>query len=124
MRPEVVAPVGNAVSLVDHQQRDAAGVPGQHFRSEAFIGEALRGDQENIDLVAGEFVFGFGPFARVVGIDRGSAHAHSLGGGNLVAHQRQKRRNQQRRAAAGLTQQFGGNEVNKTLAPSGLLHDQ
>ena len=48
----------------------------------------------------------------------------ALGGGDLVAHQRQQRADDQRRAGARLAQKRGGDEVHRGLAPAGPLHAQ
>ena len=51
-------------------------------------------------------------------------HAGPLGGGHLVAHQRQQRRHDDRRPAPRGAQQLGGDEVHRRLAPAGALHDE
>ncbi len=64
------------------------------------------------------------PLFGVRRIDRHRADAGPLGGGDLVAHQRQQRRDDHRRAGALLAQQRGGDEVDGRLAPAGSLHHQ
>ena len=48
--PEVVAPVGDAVRLVDDQQAAGRGQPGQHLVAEAGVVEPLGADQQHVDL--------------------------------------------------------------------------
>ena len=43
---------------------------------------------------------------------------------NLVAHQGKEWRDQEGRAVTCLAQELGGDEVDETLAPSGLLDDE
>ena len=50
--PEVVAPVGDAVRLVDHEQAAGRGQAWQHLVAEAGVVEPLRADQEHVDLAA------------------------------------------------------------------------
>ena len=52
------------------------------------------------------------------------ADAEPLGGGDLVAHERQQRRDDQRRPGAALAQQRRGEEVDRRLAPARALHAQ
>ena len=47
--PEVVAPVGDAVGLVDDEQPDALGERGQQAVAEVRVVEALRADQQHVD---------------------------------------------------------------------------
>ena len=49
--PEVVAPVGDAVRLVDHQQPDPLGEQRQHLGAEGRVVEPLGADQEDVDGV-------------------------------------------------------------------------
>ena len=122
--PEVVAPVGDAVRLVDHQQPDALGEQRQHLGAELRVVEPLGADQEHVDGVGGEQVADLGPGVAVRRVDRVGADADPLGGGDLVAHQRQQRRDDQRRPGAGLAPERGGEEVDGRLAPAGALHAQ
>ena len=52
------------------------------------------------------------------------ADPEPLGGGDLVAHQRQQRRDDQRGPGALLAQQRRGEEVDGGLAPARALHAQ
>ena len=47
-----------------------------------------------------------------------------MGGGDLVAHQRQQRRDDERRAEALLAAHPTGDEVDRRLSPTRALHDQ
>ena len=119
---EVVAPVRDAVSLIDHHQ---AGVElGERTSYEFRCVQPLGRDQQDVDLSPAHLLLHRLPLVGVGGIDRACAQSHPLRGSNLVAHQRQQRRNQQGWSAAGVSQKLGGNEVDETLAPAGLLHHQ
>ena len=122
--PEVVAPVGDAVRLVDHEQAAGRGQPRQHLVAEAGVVEPLRAHQEHVDLAALDRRVGLLPLLDVGRVDRDRADAGALGGRDLVAHQREQRRDDHRRPAALLTQQQRGDEVDRRLAPPGALHDQ
>ncbi len=122
--PEVVAPVGDAVRLVDDQQPAGGGQPGQHLVAEARVVEPLGADQQHVDLAGADRVLDRLPVLDVGGVDRHRADAGALGGGDLVAHQREQRRDDHGRAGALLAQQQGRHEVDRRLAPAGALHDQ
>ena len=51
---EVVAPVGDAVGLVDHEQPGARGELGQLLLAEPRVVEPLGADQQDVDLVGGQ----------------------------------------------------------------------
>ena len=121
---EVVAPVGDAVRLVDHQQAAGRRQPRQHLVAEPRVVEPLGADEEHVDLAALDRRVGLLPLLHVGGVDGDRSDAGPLGGRDLVAHQRQQRRDDHRRPAALLAQQQGGDEVDRRLAPSGALHDQ
>jgi hypothetical protein len=57
-------------------------------------------------------------------VDSNRTHAHALGRRNLIAHQRQQGRNEQSRPCSRFAQEFGGNKVDKALAPTRILHHQ
>jgi hypothetical protein len=121
---EVVAPVGDAVRLVDDQQAAAADQVGQLLLAEARVGQPLRGDEQDVDLVGGQ------PGGDVVplrGVGAGDLHGPDPGarrGGDLVAHEREQRADQQGRACAPAPQQRRGHEVDGRLPPAGALDDQ
>ena len=52
--PEVVAPVADAVRLVDDEQPGGLGQPGQLLVAEPRVVQPLRADQQQVDLVGGE----------------------------------------------------------------------
>src|SRR3546814_16673994 len=47
---EVVAPVGDAVRLVNHEQASGRRQSGQHVVAEARVVQSLRADQQHVDL--------------------------------------------------------------------------
>ena len=123
--PEVVAPVGDAVRLVDHEQPDR----GREQRAACRRGSA--GCSSRSGLISSRSTVSAGePFAHAVplvavgAVDRVRAQAEPLRGGDLVAHQREQRADDQRRAGAGLAQQRGRDEVDGGLAPARALHAQ
>ena len=122
--PEVVAPVGDAVRLVDHEQAGALGQLGQHVVAEAGVVEPLGADQQHVDLAGGDLRLDAGPVLGVGRVDGDRADAGPLGGVDLVAHQREQRRDDHGRPGALRAQQRGGHEVDRRLAPAGALHDQ
>ena len=121
---EVVAPVGDAVGLVDHQQAAGRGEPGQHLVAEARVVEPLRADQQDVDLAGLDLVVDRLPLVDVGGVDRDRADAGPLRRRDLVAHQREQRADDHGRSRARLAQQLGRDEVDRRLAPPGALHDQ
>ena len=52
--PEVVAPVADAMRLVDHEQSRARGDLRQDVGAERRVVEPLGRDEEQVDLVAGD----------------------------------------------------------------------
>ncbi len=122
--PEVVAPVGDAVRLVDHEQAGGRGEPGQHPIAEIGVVQPLRADQQQVDLAGLDRGVGALPVRGVGRVDRGRVDPGPPRGVDLVAHQRQQRRDDHRRARPGRPQQRGGHEVHRRLAPPGALHDQ
>ena len=121
---EVVAPVGDAVGLVDHQQAARRGQARQHLVAEAGVVEPLGAHQQHVDLAGTDLVLDRLPLVDVGRVDGHRADAGALGRGDLVAHQREQRADDDRRAGALLAQQLGGHEVDRRLAPPGALHDQ
>ena len=88
--PEVVAPVGDAVGLVDHQQPARRREPRQHLVTEAGVVEPLGAHQQHVDLARGDGVLDRLPLLHVGGVDGDGADAGPLGGSDLVAHQGQQ----------------------------------
>ena len=122
--PEVVAPVADAVRLVDDEQPGRLGQPGQLLVAEPRVVEPLGAHQQQVDLVGGQRGGHLGPLVGVGGVHRHRAQPGPPGGVDLVAHQRQQRRHDQRRAAAAGPDQGGGHEVDRRLAPAGALDDE
>ncbi len=122
--PEVVAPVGDAVRLVDDQQPAGRRQPRQHLVAEAGVVQPLGRDEQHVDLAGRDLLVDRLPLLGVRGVDRHRPDAGPLGGRDLVAHQRQQRRDDHRRPGALLAQQQGGHEVHRRLAPAGPLHHQ
>ena len=64
------------------------------------------------------------PLVRVRRVDRHRPHPGPLGGGDLVAHEREQRGHEHGRAGAARAQQQRRDEVHRRLAPPGALHDE
>ena len=122
---EVVAPVGDAVRLVDHQQTGGGGQLRQHLVAEVRVVQPLGADQQDVDLAG-----------RDLGL-RPSSHSSVLA--ELIVRARMPARAAASTwlrisassgetitvgPAAALAQQRGGHEVHRRLAPAGALHDQ
>ena len=122
--PEVVAPVGDAVRLVDHQQATGRSQPGQHLVAEAGVVEPLGADQQDVDLACVDRGVDRLPVLDVRRVDGDGADAGPLGGGDLVAHQRQQRGDDHGRPRALGAEQQRGHEVDRRLAPARALDDQ
>jgi hypothetical protein len=122
VRAKVVAPIGDAVRLVDGEQADSLGEQRQHRLAELRVVQALGADEQQVDRVVGEQPADLLPRAAVGRVDRVRPDAQALDGGDLVAHQGQQRRDDQRRSRAALAQEGGGEEVHRRLAPAGALH--
>ena len=122
--PEVVAPVGDAVRLVDDEQPAAGREPGQHLVAEAGVVEPLGADQQHVDLAGVDRVVDRLPLLDVRGVDGDRADPGALGGGDLVAHQGQQWRDDHGRPGALLAEEEGRDEVDGRLAPARALHHQ
>ena len=121
---EVVAPVGDAVGLVDDEERDAPGDVRQHLLAEALVRQPFRGDEEDVHRAGAGRLFHAVPLVLVVRVDRLRMDAHPLGCGDLVAHERQQRADEEGRPQTRFAQQPGGDEVDEALAPSRLLDQE
>ncbi len=121
---EVVAPVGDAVGLVDDEQSAGRGQPRQHLVAEPWVVEPLRADQEDVDLTRRDRLVDRLPLLDVGRVDGDRADPGALGGRDLVAHQREQRRDDDGRAGPLLAQEQRGDEVDRRLAPPGALHHQ
>ena len=122
--PEVVAPVGDAVGLVDHQQPAGRREPWQHLVAEAGVVEPLGAHQQDVDLAGGDGVLDRLPLLDVGGVDGDRADPGPLGGSDLVAHQGQQGRHDHGRARALGPEEQGRHEVDRGLAPAGALDHQ
>ena len=77
-----------------------------------------------IDLAAANPALDRVPVVDVGAVDRGGMDAGTLRHVDLVPHEREQRRDQERRPRAAITQQPRRDEVHRTLAPTGALHDE
>ena len=118
VRTEVVAPVADAVRLVDHQQADRARDDAEHLVAEALVREPLGRDQQQVDLVVGQALHDRLELVGVRRVDRLGAHADARGHLDLVAHQREQGRHEQRGAGALLAQQLRRDEVDGATCPT------
>lgn len=91
VRPEIVAPVGDAVRLVHDQEAGGRGQFGQHLVTEVRIVQPLRAHQEDVDLARRHLGLDGLPLLRVRGVDRPRADSGSGRRLHLVAHQREQR---------------------------------
>ena len=121
--PEVVAPVGDAVRLVDDDQPRRRHEAGQLLGPEAWVDEAFGGDEQHVERVVVEEPFDVCPLGDIRGVDRRGPDPGPLGGSHLVAHQREKRRDDESGPGPGPALQQGRDEVDGGLAPAGALHD-
>ncbi len=121
---EVVAPVGDAVGLVHHEQSGRGREPRQHLVPEVHGIEAFRAHEEDVGLAPLDLPVDRFPFLRVGRVDRARPDPRPRGRFDLVAHQRQQGRDDHRGARPAPAQQCGGDEVHGRLAPAGALHHQ
>ena len=124
VRPEVVAPVGDAVCLVDDQQPGRRGQLRQDAVAEVGVVQPFRADQQHVHLTGRDGRLHLVPFLRVGGVHRRRVDPGARRRRDLVAHQGEQRRDDHRRPLALLAQQRRGQEVDRRLAPAGALHDQ
>ena len=121
---EIVAPVGDAVGLVDDEQADRALDARQDVRHEAFVGEPLRRDEQDVDGVGGEALVDRVPFVGVARVDRRGAEAEAPGHRDLVAHQRQERADDQGGSVTLVAADPRRDPVDEALAPARPLDDE
>jgi hypothetical protein len=122
VRPEIVAPVGDAVRLVHDQQTGGRRELRQHIVTEVGVVQALRADQQDIDVAGMDLGHDRVPVLQIGRVDRAGVHAGPRRRIDLVAHQREQRRDDDRRAGTARSQQRGCDEVDGRLPPSGPLH--
>jgi hypothetical protein len=89
VRPEVVAPVGDAVRLVDHQQPHRAGEQRHHVVAELSVVKSFRADQQQVGGARGQPIADLGPGLPIRAVDRVGPQAKPLRGRDLVTHQRE-----------------------------------
>ena len=121
---EVVAPVRDAVGLVNHQQPGPADELGQLVFPEGRVGESFRRDQQDVHFIGGELLADGVPVQLVRGVDRHRPHPGPRRGRDLVPHERQERGHDQGGPGAAAAQQQGGDKVHGRLPPAGALHHQ
>ncbi len=100
VRPEVVAPVGDAVGLVHHQEPGGGCEPGQHLVPEVRVVEPLRTDQQDVHLTRGDLVLNRLPLLGVRGVDGPGVDAGPGRRLDLVPHESEQRGDDHRRTAA------------------------
>jgi hypothetical protein len=121
---EVVAPVADAVGLVDDEEAEGAQELGEDVGAEPGVVQPLRRDQQQVDLARPDPRLDLVPVVGVVAVDRGGPHAGPFGHRELVAHEGEQRRHEHRGARALVAPEAGGDEVDGALAPAGALHDE
>jgi hypothetical protein len=99
--PEVVSPFRDAVGLVDDQHAHALGDGAQAVGQELIVGQALQGNDQQVERITHEATADRRPVILVGGVQRGGPHAHARGRFGLVAHERQQRRDDERGSAPG-----------------------
>ncbi len=123
--PEVVAPVGDAVGLVDDEQARGRDQLRQHVRAEARVGEPLGAEQQQVDLAGVDRLEGLVPVVAVGGVDgRGLDPERRRRPRAGCASARSAARRGSSAPRPGLAQHRRGDEVDGALAPAGALHAQ
>ena len=125
VRPEVVAPVADAVRLVDHEQPDrrAAAWAARSAPKRSFDSRSGEIDQD-VDLVVGDRASAAVPLLDVAGVDGHRPEAQAVGGAELVAHERKQRADDERRPLPAIAQHPRRQPVHEALAPPGPLDDE
>ena len=121
---EVVTPVRDAVGLVDDEEPDRALDAGQDVRHEPLVGEAFRGDEQDVDRVGREALVDRLPLVDVPGVDRRRAEAQAPGHRDLVAHQGQEWTDDQGGPMASITADACRDPIDEALAPARSLDDE
>ena len=121
---EVVAPVGDAMGLVDHQQAAAPTDHRQNFVAELLVRQPLRRDQQHVHLVCLDPLLNLAPLVTIRAVDGDGLDSKPLSSLDLIPHESEQRRHQQRGTESSVSQQPGGDEVHGALAPAGPLHQQ
>ena len=121
---EVVAPVGDAVRLVDDHEAGVGGQAGQHVVAEARVVEPLGGAQQHVHLAGGDLRVHLLPLRHVRGVDGHGLDPCARGRGDLVAHEGQQRRDDHGGPGSARAQQRRRHEVDGRLAPPRALHHE
>lgn len=119
-----MTPIGNTVRLINHQQGGPFSDFRQHLVTEPFIGQPFGRNEQDIHFITMDRFFNPLPVSLIVGVDRRSVNPHPLCGRDLVPHQRKQWGDEKRGTLSGFTQEFGRNEVNNALAPTGFLDNE
>ena len=122
--PEVVAPVGDAVGLVDDEQPDCAADLRQHAGDEVGVAEALGRDQQDVDRVGRDGLLDRRPLVDITRVDRVRPQPEPAGHRDLVAHERKQGTDDQRRSVALVASDPRRDPVDEALAPAGPLDDE
>ena len=122
--PEVVAPVTDAVRLVDDEQSAGRGERRKLLVAEARVVESLGADEEHVHLTARQGAGDGPPLVGVGGVEGHRTDAGALGRGDLVAHEREQRADDDGRTGPLGPPQRRRDEVDGRLAPPGALHDE
>ena len=116
--------------LVNHQESGGRRQSGQDRIAEVGVVESLRRDQQHINGARVDRRLDLVPFIPVGRVDGASVDAGASRRLDLVAHQCQQWGDDHRRAGSGArhparrTQQRGGDEIHRRLAPTGALDAQ
>jgi hypothetical protein len=84
---KVMAPIRNAVGLIDDQQANYTGDWQQHIPHKFIVGEALGSDQQRVSLVCQHGPVEFRPFVSVSRVYAQGSDAEPIRGFDLIAHQ-------------------------------------
>ena len=122
--PEVVAPVADAVRLVDDEQADRSLDRGKDPVREGLVAEALGRDQQDVDRVGREPRLDVVPLGRVARVDRRGVEAQPAGHRDLVAHEGEERADDERRPVALVAADPRRDPVDEALAPARALDDE
>ncbi len=124
VRPEVVAPVGDAVRLVDDEQADRALDARQDVAQKRSLARRS-GEMSRTSMASAASPSCDGlPLVDVARVDRRRPEAQAAGHRDLVAHQGEQRADDERRAVAAVAPDAGRDPVHEALAPARALDDE
>jgi hypothetical protein len=89
VRPEVMAPIRDAVCPIHHKQCDARGNRRKETGDEGLIGQALGRDQQDVDSVRKQLGPNPVPIVGIRRVDCLGTNSDPARGFDLIAHQRQ-----------------------------------